>query len=66
MNEAQKEMLRKYGQDAVCIDGTHGLNKYNFELITLLVLDNLRQGFPCAFLITNRCDQVVLSILLGA
>ncbi|XP_047000844.1 uncharacterized protein LOC124616568 [Schistocerca americana] len=62
MNNAQGEILKKYGNDCVCVDGTHGLNGYNFELITLLVLDDLRQGFPCAFLISDRNDSQMLSI----
>lgn len=62
MNPAQCEILQKYGTDCICIDGTHGLNAYGFELITLLVLDDMRQGFPCAFLISNRSDSYVLSI----
>ncbi|XP_049796045.1 uncharacterized protein LOC126212666 [Schistocerca nitens] len=64
MNRAQREMLSKYGEDCICIDGTHGLNGYDFEVTTLLVLDDLRQGFPCAFLISNRKDADVLSIFL--
>ncbi|KAJ8983629.1 hypothetical protein NQ317_004267 [Molorchus minor] len=62
MNDAQKEMLKTYGTYALCIDSTHGLNQYNFELTTLLVLDDLHQGFPCAFLISNRVDEDALSI----
>ncbi|XP_068083806.1 uncharacterized protein, partial [Anabrus simplex] len=62
MNSAQSEILKKYGSDCICTDGTHGLNSYGFELITLLVLDDLRQGFPCAFLISNRSDQEILSL----
>lgn len=62
MNNAQCEILKKYGNDCVCIDGTHGLNSYGFELTTLLVLDSMRQGFPCAFLISNRSDQQIMSI----
>jgi hypothetical protein len=34
MNEAQKEILQKFGNDCVCIDGTHGLNAYDFQLYT--------------------------------
>lgn len=62
MTDAQAEIMLKYGSDCVCIDGTHGMNGYGFELNTILVLDSLRQGFPCAFLISNRSDQEVLSL----
>ncbi|GFU35378.1 uncharacterized protein NPIL_20801 [Nephila pilipes] len=62
MTEAQGEILKKFSSDCICIDGTHGVNGYGFELVTLLTIDDLRQGFPCAFLISNQCDQPVLSI----
>lgn len=62
MTEGQKEMLEKYGMDCICIDGTHGLNGYGFELHTLLVIDQMREGFPAAFLISNRADELALNI----
>lgn len=65
MNEAQGEIKKKYGNDCICIDGTHGLNNYGFELITLLTIDDLREGFPCAFLISNRSDEGFHGIFLS-
>lgn len=62
MTAAQLEILKKYGNDCICLDGTHGLNSYDFELNTLLVLDELREGFPCAFLFSNRSDTQVLTL----
>lgn len=62
MNEEQKEMLQRYGSDCICLDGTHELNAYGFELNTLLVLDQMREGFPCSFLISNRSDETVMRI----
>ncbi|GFU11775.1 uncharacterized protein TNCV_4969661 [Trichonephila clavipes] len=64
MNDAQCEMLKKYVSD-ICIDGTHGTNGYDFELITLLILDDMRQGFPCSFFISNRTDHFVLEIFFA-
>ncbi|KAJ8911683.1 hypothetical protein NQ315_017135 [Exocentrus adspersus] len=60
MTAAQREILKKYRTDCICIDGTHGLNNYRFEMHTLLVLDNLREGFPCAFLVSNRSDKEIM------
>ncbi|XP_046685810.1 uncharacterized protein LOC124371503 [Homalodisca vitripennis] len=57
MTPAQEEMLRKFGSDCVCVDGTHGLNSYDFEVVTLMVIDDMRQGFPCAFFICSRIDS---------
>jgi hypothetical protein len=65
MNDAQLETLKKYGSDCICIDSTHGLNAYNFELTRLMVLDELRQGFPCLFAFSNRSDNVVFKIVFS-
>lgn len=45
MNDTQHEMLENFRDKSVCMDSTHGLNSYGFELTTLLVLDELNQGF---------------------
>jgi len=64
MTSAQEEMLKKFGTDCICMDGTHGMNAYDFEVVTLMVIDDMRQGFPCAFFISNRTDSVSLGIFL--
>ena len=62
MNEGQTEMLLKVENDYICTDGTHGINAYDFECNTLVTLDEVREGFPCAFLISNRSDEEVMTI----
>lgn len=54
MTEAQKDILLKYSQDIVCIENTqcHDVNLY-----TLLTPDETRDGFPVAFMFTNRGDE---------
>lgn len=39
INVTQMEMLKRFGSNIVCIDGTHGMNAYDFELTIILVLD---------------------------
>ncbi|GFV16592.1 c2H2-type domain-containing protein [Trichonephila clavipes] len=56
----QKEMLKKFGEEIVCVDSTHGTNSYNFKLITVLVVDDFDEGFPVAWCISNREDFTVL------
>ena len=34
----QAEMLKEFGGKVVCVDATHGINAYEFKLITLLVV----------------------------
>lgn len=62
MTNGQKELLLKFSEDCICIDGTHELNQFGFELHTLLVLDDMREGYPSAFLISNRSDSTVMKI----
>lgn len=60
MNASQAEMLKKFGSDGiVCMDATHGTNPYDFNLISVLVVDNFGEGFPVAFLLSNREDYTV-------
>ncbi|GFT34086.1 hypothetical protein NPIL_577091 [Nephila pilipes] len=33
----QKDMLNFYGNDTTCLDFTHGMNTYGFDLATVLV-----------------------------
>lgn len=62
MNQGQKEMLQKYGNDCICVDETHGLNMYDFNLNTILILDDMREGFPCSFMVSNRSDEDMMYI----
>jgi len=62
MNNYQQSMLEKYVHDVIYIDETHGMNSYHFNVTTLLVLDDVREGLPCAFMISNRIDETVLKI----
>ena len=60
MNDVQNELLQRFGEKCICLDSTHGMNSYGFELTTLLVLDNSCQGFPCSFMFSNRTDTEML------
>lgn len=61
MSDGQKDLLLKFGEDYVCLDETHGLHEYGFDLHTLLVLDEMREGYPSAFLISNRSDSTIMN-----
>lgn len=58
-------MLKKYSNDVICIDKTLGIDSYHFNLTTILVLDDMREGFPCAFMIRNTIDVAVLTIFFS-
>lgn len=50
----QCDMLKKFGNNAVCIDSTHCTNQYDFPLTTLMVIDEYGEGIPVAFMLSNR------------
>ena len=58
----QAEMLRGCGNNnVVCVDATHGTNTYDFQLITILVMDEFGEGFPAGWCISNKEDHILLS-----
>lgn len=65
MSEAQKSFLVTHDHDTICIDRTSSVNKCSIKLYTLLILDESREGFPAAFMFSNREDDTVLSLLFS-
>jgi len=43
----------------------HGLNAYDFELVTLLVVDDFGSGFPCCFMFTNLKDTKIYTVMFS-
>ncbi|XP_042149329.1 uncharacterized protein LOC8043964 [Ixodes scapularis] len=66
MTEPQQELLQKLGTDKICIDSTHGTTGYDFLLTTLLVVDEFGSGVPCAYLLSNRADAIMMKIFFEA
>ena len=62
--EFQRDMLVKYGGECICMDSTHGTNAYDFNLITVLVVDGFGEGIPVAWAVANREDATILVELL--
>ena len=65
MNEYQKNLLTRYGDKIITIDSTHGLNPYDFQLTTVMIIDNLNQGFPCVFMFSNKTDKNIMEVLFN-
>ena len=40
-------MFTKYASKLICVDATHGTTAYDFQLITVLVIDDYDEGIPC-------------------
>jgi len=57
----QRRFMIDFGNSRmVCMDSTHGTNQYDFNLVTVLVVDDFGEGNPVAFMISNREDEIVL------
>ncbi|KAL3680764.1 hypothetical protein R1sor_023720 [Riccia sorocarpa] len=56
--------LAVFGHDgAVCLDATHGTNKYGFQLFTWLVYDKHQNGVPAAWAILERYKTEDLQVV---
>ena len=62
MTEVQMDILKRQNAiDSILIaDATHGTNAYNFQLTTLMALDERRKGYPVAYLISKRVNTANL------
>ncbi|XP_008182907.1 uncharacterized protein LOC103309388 [Acyrthosiphon pisum] len=60
MDHNQEHNLMRYGYKTICFDGTHGTNPNDFILHTILVTDVDCGGYPVAFLLSNRNDEVFM------
>jgi len=65
MNRSQLLMLKKFGSNIISIDSTHGLNPYDFELTTLMVVDEYGEGFPVALMFSNRKDTLINEVFFS-
>ena len=66
MTRQQMEMYEKFAPVILCMDSTHKTNIYSFKLITLLVPDEFRNGYPVAFCISNEEDENAITVFLNA
>lgn len=62
MTVAQQLVLESLSKNIVCVDSTHGLNAYDFEMTTLLVVDEFGEGFPGCCMYANRKDTYIFEI----
>ena len=59
--------MLQFGTDKiVCLDSTHGTTQYDFNLLTVMVTDDVGDGNPVAFMICNHEDEQALSTFFRA
>ena len=45
----------------ICMDSTHGIGSYGFELTTIMMVSDLNEGFPIAFCISSVVDSITMT-----
>lgn len=61
----QKRMLQQFGSKGVCVDSTHGTTGYDFNLTTLMVIDEFGSGFPVAWCLSNHEDTTFMTVFFN-
>ena len=56
----QLKMFQKHAHKIVRIEATHKTNQCKFPLIDLVISDEFNKGYPIAYLIFKREDELVL------
>ena len=66
MTKQQLDIYEKFPSRILCMDSTHNTNIYSFKLIKLMVPDEIRKGYPVAFCVSNREDELPMSFFLSS
>lgn len=62
MTAFQGQQLLKFGNEKICIDGTHGTNAYDIQLYTIMTVDEFGSGCPVAYCFSNRADEYIFNL----
>lgn len=62
MFSEQIKIFNKFGSDRICVDSTHGQTGYDFEFITLLVLDEFEEGFPVTLCLSSKVNFETMKV----
>ncbi|XP_065203343.1 uncharacterized protein LOC135833443 [Planococcus citri] len=63
ITDEQREMLRKFGHDIICIDSTFNSEKLKLQLTSVFILDEFEVAFPACYCISNKVDENTITVL---
>uniref|UniRef100_A0A8D9ARJ8 MULE transposase domain-containing protein n=1 Tax=Cacopsylla melanoneura TaxID=428564 RepID=A0A8D9ARJ8_9HEMI len=64
--DRQRDLMKQHGNKILVVDETHGTNQYRYQLLTCLVVDDNRRGWPVSHLITSKSDADTLKYFFQA
>ena len=51
--EFQRDVMKQFGNNIICMDATHSITVYDFLLISVLIVDEYCGGVPVAWAMSN-------------
>jgi len=61
------DVLKQFSSNGViCVDSTYGTNGYDFNIITVMVIDEYGEGYPVAWCMSNKEDHYLLQYFYEA
>ena len=64
MTKQQSEIFNRFANVILCMNSTHKTNQHRYKLITLMVPDEFRHGYPVAFCICSKETSAVFTLFL--
>lgn len=49
-------------QSKMCVDGTHGLNAYGYQLVFIVMIDEFNNGILGEFCFTRKIDLAAITL----
>lgn len=56
----QRDLIVSYGGEKILTDSTHKCTDHDFELTSLVTVDEYRAGTPVSFCLSNRIDKTAM------
>lgn len=64
--ERQAQLMAEHGHKITIVDETHSTNHHKYQLLTVMVVDDNRRGWPVAHLISSKSDAETLQYFFKA
>ncbi|KAI5754976.1 hypothetical protein M8J77_013096 [Diaphorina citri] len=64
--QEQRQLMIEGCSNILVVDETHCTNQYDYQLLNVLIVDNNRNGWPVAHLITSKSDEHSLKHFFSA
>uniref|UniRef100_A0A8D8R8M3 MULE transposase domain-containing protein n=1 Tax=Cacopsylla melanoneura TaxID=428564 RepID=A0A8D8R8M3_9HEMI len=62
----QLELMKEHGGKILIVNETEGTNQYQYKLLTCMIVDDNRRGWPVAHLLTSKSDAATLTFFFSA